>query len=132
MGLDVNDASLLELRLLRAEVAELRADLGTLLRRQFARDDRRLLLALLPLVSELLGDANFTANQLAEVALNERSPLGQALRELIADACADGDSLRPLGELLARAEGVPFAGCRLVSAGMSHGARRWRVGQARV
>lgn len=123
----MSDATLLELRLLRVEVAELRSDLAALLRRQFARDDRRLLLALLPLVFELLGDASFTANQLAEVALNERSHVGQALRELVAESCGDGDSLRPLGELFARAEGVPFAGYRLVSAGLLHNARRWRL-----
>ncbi|MBN8510129.1 MAG: hypothetical protein J0L57_16150 [Burkholderiales bacterium] len=117
----------LELRSMRVELAELREDLATLLRRQLKREDRRIALALWPWAGEIVCGEKFIATSLSELALGDRSAYGEAARELIAEANGDGTDLRPFGEFLARMEGVPLAGWRLVDAGDVHGVRRWRL-----
>jgi hypothetical protein len=121
------DAALLELRRLVAAVAELRDEQAHLLRALLARDDRRTGAALLPLIAELLDGRAFTAAELLTAALDDRTPAGRALCELVAEFVTDTGGMRALGRLLARLEGVPLAGCRLVSAGAAGGVCRWRV-----
>lgn len=118
---------LLELRLLRNEVAELRAEQGHLMRRLLPRDDRRTGCVLLSLVFEVFENHVFTAAELATRTLNGRDTSAQALRELVAEQCTEQGGLRALGKLLGRLEGVSFDGLRLVRAGAVRGVVRWRI-----
>ena len=113
----------LELRALRLAVAELVADQQHVERRRLAADDRRIGIALLPLAAALVEDARFTGEALFEIALDDRTPVGQAVREILRDY----GSLRALGKLLVRLEGIALAGCRLVAAGSHRGDRAWRI-----
>jgi len=121
------EALRLEVRLLRQEVSDLHADVGVLLARLLARDDRRIGMALLPLGEEVFDGEPFTAARLADRALNDRTARGEALRDLIADVLGDREELRPLGEFLARIEGVRLGGVRLIADGHLHGVRRYRL-----
>lgn len=123
----MSDALALELRRQAGELAELREAFDHLARRLLAADDRRSGSALVPLLGEVFGGAEFTAADLAGKALNGRDTAAQALRELVAEHCTEAGGLRALGRFLARLEGVSFSGCRLQSVGMVRGVQRWRV-----
>lgn len=123
----MNDPLILEIRRLHAEVQALREDHQHLLRALLAASDKRNAAALLPLIADVLQDRPFTAPQVLAAALNDRTPSGQALRELIAEYATTSGGLRALGKMLARIEGVPLAGCRLIGDGEGRDGRRWRV-----
>lgn len=122
----MTDAALVELRLVRQELAAVRESHDYLLRRLLDRDDRRTGAALLPLLAELMDGAIDVAG-VATVALNDRSAAGQALRELVAEHVTDEGGLRAFGRMLARLEGVSLGGYRLVRDGAARGVVRWRV-----
>jgi len=127
MSEPVERALLLEMRQMRDELADLRAIVVDRARADLARQDRRIGATLLPLAVEVHGGA-FDAAQLAAAALNDRSPAGQALCELIRDHGTDeSGSFRTLGRLLDRIAGVPLGGCRLVPLGDGRAAKRYRV-----
>jgi hypothetical protein len=107
---------------LRAEVAELREDMQFLLRRLLATDDRRDLVRLLPAAHALLGNQVWSASSLADAAAV--SPDGGPLSLLIAENVTERGGLRGFGRLLARLEGAPLGGLRLVRCGTDarHGA----------
>jgi hypothetical protein len=120
----MNDAALaLELRRLSDLVAELTEDHQHLQRRQLAADDRHVGTVLLPLAVELTGGQRFSGPALYAQALNDRTPTGHALREVLADY----GSLKSLGKLFARLDGVVLVGCRLVPAGRLGDDRAWRI-----
>jgi hypothetical protein len=131
----MNDAALiLEIKRLRAEAAEqraevreLREDLQFLMRALLTASDKRNALRFLPLIADVIGERPFTAPQVLAAALNDRTPAGQALRELVREFVTDDGGLRTFGKLLSRIEGAPLAGCRLISAGEGRDGRRWRV-----
>lgn len=123
----MSEALALELRRLRDEVAELRAEQAHLLRALLSRQDRRTGSALVSVLREMFGAEGFTCADVAAQALNGRDSGSQALRELVADYCTAEGGLRALGRFLARLEGVSFEGHRLVSAGEARGVQRWRV-----
>lgn len=123
----MSDALILEIRRLRAELAELREDHQHLLRALLTARDKRNGVALLPLISDVLGDRAFTAADVVAAALNTRTAEGQALLELVREFVTDVSGLRAFGKLLARIEGVPLAGCRLIGGGEGRDGRRWRV-----
>jgi hypothetical protein len=120
----------LEVRQLRAELAEQRAELAFLLRAVLSRQDRRAGSALVPLLAEAFNGECFTAAEIATSALNGRDAASQALRELVADYCTAEGGLRALGRLLARLEGCSFDGGRLVSGGERRGVASWRISGA--
>ncbi|RIK69798.1 MAG: hypothetical protein DCC67_21070 [Planctomycetota bacterium] len=123
----MNDPLILEIRRLRAELAELREDQQFLMRALLQPADKRNAVALLPLIADVLGDRAFTAADVVAAALNTRTPDGQALLELVRERATDDGGLRAFGKMLARIEGMPLAGCRLISAGDGRDGRRWRV-----
>ncbi len=115
------------MRQLRAELADLRDMFADYVRANLAPQDRRIGAALLPLAAEVHGGV-FDAAELAAAALNDRSPAGHALRELIRDHGTDeGGKFRTLGRLLDRITGVPLGGCRLVRVGPGRVAMRYSV-----
>jgi hypothetical protein len=59
--------------------------------------------------------------------LNDRTPAGQAMRELAGDYATECGGLRAFGRLLARLEGVPLAGLRLVRRGQARDGVSWKV-----
>jgi hypothetical protein len=118
-------AILLELRALRAEIAGLREDHHHMERRLLERDDRRAGEALLPLLHELVGDAVFSGPSVFAVLLNDRTPVGQAARELISDI----GSVKAFGKFLARLDGIALAGVRLVPVGKQRDNRAWQLVQ---
>jgi hypothetical protein len=127
VGAALTDPLLLELRQLRAELAELRAIVVDRVRADLAPQDRRIGAALLPLAAEVHG-GEFSAAELAAAALNDRSAAGQALCELIRDHGTDeGGGFRTLARLLERIHGMPLGGCRLVRLSESRTGRRFRV-----
>jgi len=113
----------LELRRLAAVIAALGEDVRHLERRPLAADDRRIVTVLLPLAAELIGEEWFTVPLLLQSALEDRTSLGQALREVLNDY----GSIRAVGRLLARLDGVTLGGCRLTPAGERRDGRAWRV-----
>jgi hypothetical protein len=117
---------LIEVRRLAAAVEVLRESHDHLARRQLERDDRRAGCVLVPLLGDLFYTEPFTAAGAAARGLSDRSATGQALCEFVAEYTAGAD-LKAFGKLLARLEGVPFDGCRLVRAGKTAGVVRWRV-----
>lgn len=121
------DALVIELRLLRAAVADLQLSHDHLLRQHLARADRRTGAALLPLAADLAGGREITAPELAAWALNDRTPSGRALCGLVEAYITDEGGLRALGRFLARIEGAPLGGHRLERAGPSRDGLRWRV-----
>jgi hypothetical protein len=123
----MTDPALLELRLLREAVAALVDEQRHLTRRLLERDDRRAGLVLFPLISALAGSSPFTAGGLLQAALNDRSSVGQAVRELIVEASAGTAGLRAFGRLLARLEGCTLAGFKLTAAGEAREGLRWRL-----
>ena len=125
----MTDAHTLELRLVRAELAEVRELQTDLVRRLLEREDRRTGIVLLPLAAELVGLRDFDAGMLATVAYNDRTPIGQALTEIIGDY-TDGDGgFRGLAHLLKRLQGAHLAGCKLMPRGEGRGGLRWRIVQ---
>jgi hypothetical protein len=121
------DADLaLEVRLLRERVEDLAAQQESLMRMLLSRADRRTGAALVPLLADYEAGP-FGVAELAAQTLNDRTPDGQALRELIAEYLTGDGGFRAFGWLLARLEGVTFAGCRLVRVGKARGVERWRV-----
>lgn len=121
-------AELLELRRLAEQVQELRESHDALLRQLAKPADRRTGAALLPLVADVVGlGAVFDAASLAARALNDRTPDGAALRELIGEYATESGGLRAFGRLLDRLDGVPLAAYRLAPAGEGRDGRRWRV-----
>lgn len=124
----MNDAALiLEIKALRAEVQALREDQRFLMRALLTASDKRNALRFLPLIADVIEDRPFTAPQVLAAALNDRTPSGQALREVIAEFATSDGGLRAFGRLLKRIEGVPLAGCRLIGDGEGRDGRRWRV-----
>lgn len=118
----------LELRKLRAQMTDLCESQEHLVRRVLKVDDRRTGAALLPLLEEKLGvDVAFTSEDLFADALNDRTPLGQALLELMTDPGEEDAGARAFGKLLVRLEDVPFAGLRLVAVGATRNPRKWRL-----
>jgi hypothetical protein len=125
----MTDPALLELRLLRETVAALADEQRHLQRRLLERDDRRAGLVLWPLAAELTNGRPFTGQGLLQAALATRTPVGQAVRELIVEAADGAGGMRAFGRLLQRLQGVPLAGYRLVAAGESREGLRWRLVQ---
>lgn len=120
----MTDAALvLEVRRLTAVVADLADDLRHQQRRALAGDDRRVGTVLLPLAADLADGQRFSGPALYALALNDRTATGQALRETLADY----GSLKALGKLFARLDGVVLGGCRLVPAGRLGDDRAWRI-----
>lgn len=119
----------LELRRLAAEQAELREAVEHLTRRLLAAEDRRTGVVLLPLLAELVGGETFTAASAAARALNDRTAIGQAVRELLADVGMGAGGLRSLGRLLLRLDGAALGGVRLVPAGERREGLAWRLVQ---
>jgi hypothetical protein len=127
MSEQVERAMLLEVRQLHAKVADLVDEQRHLLRALLAGPDRRAGVVLLPLVAELVGDGAFTATSLLRGAMNDRTPTGQAARDVLGDLTTEAGGLRAFGRLLARLQGVPLAGYRLVPDGEASEGRRWRM-----
>lgn len=126
----MTDAALtLELRLVRAELAEVRESQADLVRRLLEREDRTTGRVLLPLVNDLVGERDLDAGTLAAAALNDRTATGQAVREIINDYTDCDGSFRSLAHLLKRLQGVHLGGCKLVPRGEGRGGLRWRVVQ---
>jgi hypothetical protein len=125
--MDLNAAILLEIRVMRAELAEVREESAHLTRRLLKRDDWRTGEALLPLAYELVGESVFTGPMLWMATLNPQTPTCQAVRELIGDFGTDEGGLRSFGWFLARLEGVPLAGHRLVKARGRNEGLGWRI-----
>jgi hypothetical protein len=123
----MTDPALLELRLLREAVAALAEENRFLQRRLLGREDRRVGLVLWPLAAELVGERPFTGPGLLAVALNSRTPVGQAAKEIITDMATDEGGLRTFGNFLARLKNVPLAGYRLIPAGESREGLRWAL-----
>lgn len=120
----------LELRRLAVLVAELVEENRTLQRRLLTADDRRIGTVLLPLLHELVDGQTFTGAAVATLVLNELSPTGQAVREVLQELGVWGDGgVRSLGRLLRRLDGVPLAGLRLVPAGERREGLAWRLVQ---
>lgn len=118
----MTDPALLELRALRAAfdaqaegLAELREDVQLLTRALLASNDRRDLARLLPAVHALLGSQIWSASSLAGAAA--LSPNDGPLSMLIAENTTERGGLRGFGRLLARLEGTPLDGLRLVRCG---------------
>lgn len=123
----MTDPALLELRLLREAVAQLTDEQRHLQRRLLEREDRRTGLVLLPLAADLVGASPFTGPGLLAAALNTRTPVGQAAREIITELSSDEGGLRAFGSFLARLKHVPLAGYRLIPAGEERAGLRWRL-----
>ncbi len=120
------DALVLELRMVRADLNELRDSHADLLRRLLEAGDRRTGVVLFPLMAELV-PGRFTAKEVLSVAFDTRTPTGKALLELVKEHATDDGGLRAFGRQLARLEGVPLAGYRLVRDGQANAGRRWRL-----
>jgi hypothetical protein len=117
----------LEVRRLIALVEDLRESHDDTMRRLLDRDDRRTGSVLVPLLANLFGDDDFTAPSIAARVLNDRTALGQAVRELVAEYVTDAAGLRSFGRMLARIESVRFGGYRLRALGNTRAGLRWRV-----
>ena len=124
----MTDALALEVRRLAAVVEDMRESHDHLVRRLLDRDDRRTGSALVPLLAEVFPSQSFTVADLAARVLNDRTPIGQAVRELAHEYVTDEGGLKGLGRLFARLEGMRFSGCRLQLDGRPGGIARWRVG----
>jgi len=122
----MTDPALLQLRVLTDAVAALADEHRHLQRRLLERDDRRAGLVLWPLAAELTNGRPFTGPGLLAVALDTRTAVGQAVKEVITEL-SEGDTLRSFGRTLQRLQGVPLAGFRLVPAGESREGLRWRL-----
>jgi hypothetical protein len=121
---------MLECRRLADEVALMRLDLQHLQCTMLTREDRRTGEVLLPLVAELLDTARFTAQDLLGAALNDRTATGKAAREVLNEmvgSVSGPGGLRAFGRMLARLEGKPLAGLRLLPEGEAREGRRWRL-----
>ena len=120
----MSDASMFELRLVRAELAGLRECIADLQHQLLAKHDRRTGLRLVPSIARLLGeDRPFEVAALAAAALNATSPAGGVVRDVLTEhADADG-GFRAFGRLLQRLHGVPMGGWRIQRAGPE----RWRL-----
>ena len=118
------DALTLELRLLRAELADLRDDHRELQRQLLSKADRRTGLRLAPAIVRVVGEGrSFTVAYLAGLVVEDYTPAACVIRDALADhADADG-GFRGLGRLLQRLQGVPLAGWRIQRAT----GERWRV-----
>ncbi|MBK7515319.1 MAG: hypothetical protein IPI51_06830 [Betaproteobacteria bacterium] len=125
----MNDPTLLQLRMLTETVAALAEENRHLQRRLLERDDRRAGLVLWPLAHELVGERPFTGPGLLQAALNTRTAVGQAVRELIVEAADGAGGMRAFGRMLQRLQGVPLSGFRLVPSGESREGLRWRLVQ---
>jgi hypothetical protein len=95
------------------EVLEVIASRGRL-----SKEDRRTLAELLPVVGAIVGDSAFTCADLFEQP---------TLRPLLAD-----QTLRGLPWLLARANGAPHGGFRVVRIGRDRDGALWRVRRDRA
>ena len=125
MALQVTDAALtLELRLLRAELAELRYDHRELHRQLLAKADRRIGIRLVPAIARTIGAGRpFAVADLAALVLNADTPAAGVVLDALADHADDDGGFRGFGRLLQRLEGVPLAGWRIQRAT----GERWRV-----
>ncbi|MBL8288276.1 MAG: hypothetical protein JNL85_09865 [Rubrivivax sp.] len=95
------------------EVRALREEVGHLMRRLLAPDDRRDLAALLPLVWAILGTRAWTAADLAAAAAAGAGARADALVAFVATYTTEAGGLRMLGRLLTRCEGASAGGLRL-------------------
>jgi hypothetical protein len=117
----------LAVRALGAKVDDLVEEQRYVLGMLLAREDRRMGRLLLPLAVEIVGGSMFTGPGLLAASRNDRTAAGKARREVLADLLADVGSLRAFGKLLARLEGKPLSGYRLVPAGEVSEGLRWRI-----
>ena len=102
MALQVTDAALtLELRLLRAELAELRDDHRELQRQLLAKADRRIGMRLVPAIARPIGAGRpFAVADLAALVLNADTPAAGVVLDALADHADDDGGFRGFGRLL--------------------------------
>ena len=83
--------------------------------RVLASEDRRAGSVVLPLAVELIGDGvDFSASELLAAALDDRTVVGEALREVLAPMVdATDGGVANVGRFLTRLARVRLAGCRL-------------------
>ncbi|MCW5634727.1 MAG: hypothetical protein KIT17_15435 [Rubrivivax sp.] len=114
----------LEVRALRAELAEVGADVADLVRRQATPEDRRAGAVLVPLAGEVMGPRAFAPGEFVKAAGRRRDAVGQAVLETLheRDLLDDDGGFRTLGRLFRRVQRIAFDGFRLVPEG-----GRWRV-----
>jgi hypothetical protein len=113
----------LELRHLRAAVEAQAVELAELRRGLMEKRDRRTGARLVPALGRLTQGSAFDLAGLGARVLNDRTPAGGVVREVMADHADADEGLRGFGRLLVRLRGVNFAGLRLEPV---PGAR-WRV-----
>lgn len=125
VGVVTDAALLLELRRLAMLVEGLADDVRHIERRRLAADDRRMGAALVQASARLtaVGEV-FSVPMLAGRLLNDDTPAAAAL-------LAYG-SVRALGRLAQRVDGVEFAGLRLVGCGERRDGRTYRVARVSV
>lgn len=99
------------------EVANQREDIQYLTRQLLASNDRAVLAELLPLVAAEMGGTTWTASDLASRAVRGSTAAAGALAQLIASLDTEAGGLRAFGRLLARIDGTPIGGLRLVRVG---------------
>lgn len=125
----MDSRAIIELRRLTEMVEALKDAQDHLVRRMVSRDERRTGAALWPLAAELVGEGDFALTFLHARALNDRTPMGRAVLELIEDYVdPDTGHLRSLGQLFSRLEGASLGGYRLVrGTGPGRSGERWRL-----
>ena len=120
----MNDAALLELRLLREAVAVLADEQRELQRQLLAKADRHTGMRLAPAIARTVGEGRpFTVADLAALVLNADGPAAGVVRDALADHSDADGGFRGLGRLLQRLQGVPLAGWRIQRVN----GERWRV-----
>lgn len=123
----MTDAALLELRLLRAAVADLVEEQQHLHRAITKRADLRTASAMWPLLAELVGSAPFTGPSVYALALNQHTPSGDALCEMVVEYGSEDGGLKAYGKFLARLEGVPVLEHRLIKVDAVREGLVWRL-----
>ena len=120
------DPLALEVRRLAAAIESQREELAWLSRRLLARDDARSGALIVSLATEVHPEP-FVAAELAAAALNDRTAVGAALRDVLKGYIDSDGGFRALARLLDRIEGVAFDGHRLVGVGPTRAGRRYRI-----
>ena len=105
----------LEVRRLGGLVEQLLEEQPLLMCRVLASEDRRAGSVVLPLAVALIGDGvDFSASELLAAALDDRTVVGEALREVLAPMVdATDGGVANVGRFLTRLARVRLAGCRL-------------------